>query len=73
MAAKRRYVIVPCPYCKQLQVAPGNAKTKTCPYCGRRFKLREARIVAWSDDPRDASELVRRLKEQGYGLEKFMG
>ena len=59
------YLVVQCPYCGGFLACPARLKTKTCPYCGRRFQLARARIVARARSGREAGEIVRRIKAKG--------
>ena len=34
------YVVVTCPRCKKTVIALTRCKTRTCPYCGARIKLK---------------------------------
>jgi hypothetical protein len=42
-------------------------RTKVCPYCGARVDLLQAQQVASASNPFEASEMLRKLKnEQGF-------
>ncbi len=61
-------LIVKCPMCAGLMLAPIGQKTKGCPYCGAHVDLKCAKRVAAADNSFEASELLRKLKtEQGFG------
>ena len=57
------YIVFRCS-CGRHLYAPKDAKTRTCP-CGKRTKLRKARILAEADDAITAGEIVRKLQLGG--------
>jgi len=38
-------------------------KTRTCPYCGSRAELVSLRVLARTENSRDAVRIIQRLKE----------
>ncbi len=56
--------MISCPFCGGLQLARGGQRRKSCPYCGKRFKVSEARVRKRFEDSRSASNYIRRIKEE---------
>ena len=68
-----KYLIVSCSHCGGLQVARAGAKSKTCPYCGRRFSLLKAKVYGKARNGREAVEIVKILKyKKEGGLRKYI-
>ncbi len=57
-------VIVVCNRCGGLLMAAVDQKTRTCPYCGSRLNLHEAKRVASAENPFKASEVLREIKRR---------
>jgi hypothetical protein len=56
--------IIECPNCGGLLLAPLDKKTKACIYCNTRIDLHRAKRIAWADNARTASEMLRKIKEE---------
>jgi RNA polymerase subunit RPABC4/transcription elongation factor Spt4 len=59
---KKYYIVVECSNCRRLLLAASDKKTRTCPYCGKRVNLEDARIVAKSESAEEARRLLQELK-----------
>jgi hypothetical protein len=56
------YIVVGCPKCGAVRVAPKGNKTTSCPTCGKRFKLGSAKVHFETDSQeraRSAAALAR--------------
>ncbi|RLI13791.1 DUF1922 domain-containing protein [Candidatus Bathyarchaeota archaeon] len=62
--AMTAFVIVGCQKCGGLSVAKIGQKTKMCPYCGTRIRLDKAKRLASANNAREASIILRKLKEK---------
>ena len=59
---KKQYLVVACTGCDRLLLAVSDKKTRACPYCGRRVKLGEARVITRSDNPKEARLVLQETK-----------
>lgn len=59
---KKDYLVVECSNCKRFLLAASDKKTRTCPYCGKRVKLEDARIAAKSKSSKEARLALQELK-----------
>ena len=59
---RKHYIVVGCSNCRRFLLAASDKKTRTCPYCGRRVNLEDARIVAKSESAEEARRLLQELK-----------
>ncbi|MEM0216219.1 MAG: DUF1922 domain-containing protein [Candidatus Bathyarchaeia archaeon] len=59
-----KYIIVTCDACNGYSIAKSCQKTKTCPYCGSKIILQNARKVASADSAEKATEILKKLKEK---------
>jgi DNA-directed RNA polymerase subunit RPC12/RpoP len=59
---KKHYLVVECSNCKRFLLAASDKKTRTCPYCGKRVKLEDARIAAKSESSEEARLALQELK-----------
>jgi uncharacterized CHY-type Zn-finger protein len=57
-------LIVNCPHCNGLLLAPEDQKTRTCPYCGNRINLHRANKMASAENVFEASQILRELKSK---------
>jgi len=57
-------LIVKCTQCGGLTLTAKNQKTKICPYCGTQINLMRAQKVAAANTAFEASEMLRKLKNQ---------
>jgi len=59
--------IVKCTKCGNYMLTAQAQKTKICPYCGTQVNLQRAQRVAAANTAFEASEMMRKLKnEQGF-------
>jgi DNA-directed RNA polymerase subunit RPC12/RpoP len=63
------YVVVNCPRCGGLMLAKTVHRTRSCPHCGHRALLRDLKVLARTDSPREAVALIQALKERRVGKE----
>lgn len=59
-----KYVIITCNTCGGYSIAKSGQKTKTCPYCGSKIILQNARKIASTDSAEKATEMLKKLKEK---------
>ncbi|MBC7130333.1 DUF1922 domain-containing protein [Candidatus Bathyarchaeota archaeon] len=59
-----KYVIAACNKCGGYFLAKSQQKTKTCPYCNSKIMLHKARKIASFADAREATALLKSLKEK---------
>ena len=65
---KKNYLVVACTNCGRLLLAVSDKKTRSCPYCGRRVKLKDARFIARSENPKEARQVLQETKTQEQHL-----
>ncbi|UCE29450.1 MAG: DUF1922 domain-containing protein [Candidatus Bathyarchaeota archaeon] len=58
------YAVIVCFRCGQLLLAKTYQKTRRCPYCETRLILSKTRKVATAETAREASTLIRTLKQK---------
>ncbi len=58
-----KYLIVRCPKCGNVSAVMIGRKTKQCPYCGTRFEVYRAQILARARDGKEARELIIKFKQ----------
>ena len=56
-----RYAVVECAVCGSYLALDVRIGYRKCPYCGYVNRIGVSRVVKVSDNPRDASELVKEL------------
>jgi DNA-directed RNA polymerase subunit RPC12/RpoP len=61
---KKHYLMVACTRCGRLLLAASDKKTRSCPYCGRRVKIENARLIARSENAREARLVLQEAKSQ---------
>ncbi|WP_309493087.1 DUF1922 domain-containing protein [Candidatus Hecatella orcuttiae] len=61
---KTRYLIFPCVACGRPAICREGQKIKVCPFCGAKTKLAGVRCLGRASSPREAKELISRLKLQ---------
>lgn len=66
------YKIVKCPYCKGILAVKLHQKTKTCTYCGKKFKVLPLKALALARDSEEAGLLVKYLKAKEAKVEEFL-
>jgi DNA-directed RNA polymerase subunit RPC12/RpoP len=62
---KKHYLVVECAICKRFLLAMSTNETRTCPYCGKRIRMRDARVVGHSDTAEGARVTLQELKAEG--------
>jgi DNA-directed RNA polymerase subunit RPC12/RpoP len=61
---KKDYLVVACTDCGRLLLAVSDKKTRSCPYCGRRVNLKDARVITRSKNPKEARQVLQETKRQ---------
>ncbi len=61
---KKHYLVVACTSCGRFLLAASDKRTRTCAYCGKRVKIEDARVIARSEDAREARLVLRDAKAQ---------
>jgi len=64
------FIIVQCPYCKELLVFYSYYKTKLCTRCGKRFKVKESKKLGVFKNHIEAIRRVKELKLK-YGRRNY--
>jgi DNA-directed RNA polymerase subunit RPC12/RpoP len=64
------FLIAVCTRCGRFIIAKAEQKTKTCPYCGFKVPIYEARKVASAENAYEASEILRKLKSDAIQRKK---
>jgi len=62
------YKVIKCPFCRGILAVKVNQKTKTCIYCGKKFKVSQLKVLALAKDSKEAGLIVRFLKAKEAGL-----
>ena len=57
-------LIVKCTQCGGLMLSAKGQKTKICPYCGSHINLLKAQKVVAANTALEASEILRKLKNE---------
>jgi acetyl-CoA carboxylase beta subunit len=57
-------LIIKCTQCAGLMLTAKGQKTKICPYCGTHVNLLKAQKVAAASNAFEASEMLRKLKNE---------
>ena len=57
-------LIVKCTKCGGLTLTAKAQKTKVCPYCGTKIDIVRAQKIAAANSALEASEILRKLKNQ---------
>jgi DNA-directed RNA polymerase subunit RPC12/RpoP len=65
--------IVVCAQCGGLLLAKAEQKTRTCPYCGSQIILTKAKKVASAENAYEASEKLKKLKNESMQNPKNAG
>jgi DNA-directed RNA polymerase subunit M/transcription elongation factor TFIIS len=63
------YNIIMCYNCGRLLIAKSAQKTRQCPHCEARINPERARLVASTKTAKEASELIRTLKQKKEATE----
>ncbi len=58
------YLIINCPSCGKIIMANTANKTKSCPHCGVKIPVHEAKVLARSRTTQEAVEIIQHLKAQ---------
>jgi predicted RNA-binding Zn-ribbon protein involved in translation (DUF1610 family) len=59
---KRYYLVVECTSCARFLLATSNKRTRSCPYCGKRVTLEDAKVLARSEEAEEARLALQELK-----------
>lgn len=57
-----RYLIVRCPHCGNVCAVQIGYRTRQCPYCGTRFEVVRAQVIARASSGKEAREIIQKLK-----------
>jgi pentatricopeptide repeat protein len=58
------YIVIRCPKCRNLILGKTENKTRLCPHCGNRAKIRTLRVYGRARSVQEAVSLIQRLKEK---------
>jgi len=58
------YIVIMCHSCGRLLLARKDQRTRQCPNCEARINTERARVIAAAASAREASELIRALKQK---------
>jgi DNA-directed RNA polymerase subunit RPC12/RpoP len=58
----KTYLVLQCEKCSRYLLAVSNNKTRACPYCGKRVVVEKAKILASSNDAKEARVNLQKLK-----------
>ncbi len=61
---KKHYLVVVCTRCGRLFLGVSEKRTRSCPYCGRRVRIEDARVIARSESAREARLVLQEAKTQ---------
>ena len=64
------FLIAVCSRCGGLIIAKAEQRTKTCPYCGFKIHVYEAKKIASAENAYEASEILRKLKSDAMQQKK---
>jgi len=59
---KKHYLVLECSGCRRFLLATSDKKTRTCPYCGKRVSLENARVFIRSEKAADARMVLQEMK-----------
>jgi DNA-directed RNA polymerase subunit RPC12/RpoP len=62
------YDVIVCYNCGRLLLAKEYQKMRQCPHCEARISTERAKVVASAETAREASELIRTLKQNRENL-----
>lgn len=60
--ANKHYLVVECVNCRRFLLAMSTNETRTCPYCGKRLRMRDAKVIARSETAEGARLVLQGLK-----------
>lgn len=61
---KKHYLVVACTSCGRFLLAASDKRTRSCPYCGKRVRIEDARVIARSESAREARLVLQEAKTQ---------
>ena len=61
---RKEYLVLACTNCGRYLLGVSDKVTRMCPYCGKRVRASDAKIVARSEDPREARRVLQEAKTQ---------
>jgi DNA-directed RNA polymerase subunit RPC12/RpoP len=64
---KKHYLVVECTKCKRFLLANAEKRTRTCPYCGKRLSIQDAKVLVHSESAEKARLALQELKVQDRG------
>jgi len=64
MPGNRYYVVMACTNCSRLLLSTSDKKTRTCPYCGKRVRADDAKIIVRSESAKEARRVLQEAKTQ---------
>lgn len=56
------YLIVNCPSCGKIIMTSTANKTRSCPHCGVKVSVREAKVLGRSRTSQEAVDIIQHLK-----------
>lgn len=59
---KKHYLVVVCTHCGRFLLATSNKRTRSCPYCGKRVAIEDARVIARSENAQEARLILQETK-----------
>jgi rRNA maturation endonuclease Nob1 len=60
--AKKQYLVIECTGCNRFLLAISTNETRTCPYCGKRLRVGDVKVLARSETAEEARLVLRDLK-----------
>jgi len=66
------YIVVRCPRCGELLLANTDNRTRSCQKCNHRTDIRRLEVLGRTENPRDAVELMKQLKEKDSASEEYL-
>ncbi len=64
MQRDKRYDIVECDRCHRPSLSNSSQQSRKCPYCGRRIRIENARILGSAATASAARELLQKIKSK---------
>ena len=61
---RKMYAVVKCYKCGKYLLAKMDQKTRKCPNCNSQLQLIKTKKIAYSETAKEASDLIRKLKEK---------
>jgi len=67
----KEYLVLACTNCGRLLLAVSDRKTRTCPYCGKRVRAEDAKVVTRSENPKEARRVLQEAKTQDHQVKSL--